>query len=158
MGKKNRHFFIQKLVDTLTISSQQEFLDELHSEGIHISQSTLSKDLKELGIIKVRSKNGKFRFLQTKERDSFRTGVLLQREVLDYLQETTVVNNMLVCKTVLGNAGGLSRCLDNIGWPEIIATIAGVDTLLVITRSKDDAKEVDKKLHDLAIPDRKIRV
>ncbi len=156
MGKKNRHFFIQKLVDTVAIGSQQEFLDELKKEGIHISQSTLSKDLKELGIIKVRGKNGRFRFIQTKERDSFRTGVLLKREVLDYLQESTVVNNLLVLKTILGNAAGLSRCLDNINWPEIVATIAGVDTLVVITRSNEDAKIVDKKLHELAIQEREV--
>jgi len=156
MGKKNRHFFIQKLVDNLTISSQQEFLAELKKEGINISQSTLSKDLKELGVIKVRGKNGKFRFVQTKERDSFRTGVLLQREVLDYLQESVVVKNFLVCKTILGNAAGLSRCLDNIGWPEIVATIAGVDTLLVITRNDEDARLVEKRLNEIAISENKL--
>ncbi|MCD6116262.1 hypothetical protein J7K93_04540 [bacterium] len=151
MGKKNRHFFIQKLLDTVAIGSQQEFLTELRKEGIKISQSTLSKDLKELGIIKVRGKNGRFKFLQTRERDSFRTGVLLKREVLDYLQETTVVNNLLVMKTILGNAAGLSRCLDDINWPEIVATIAGVDTLVVITKSDEDAQLIDKKIHELTI-------
>ena len=74
MGKKNRHFHILKLIESEEVESQQSMLDELTKEGIEISQSTLSKDLKELGIIKIRSKEGRFRFVQTKEREIFHEG------------------------------------------------------------------------------------
>ena len=81
MGKKNRHFHILKLIESGNIGSQQEFLDALIAKNIDISQSTLSKDLKELGIIKVRGKNGRFRFVQTREREAFHVEVMLKREL-----------------------------------------------------------------------------
>jgi transcriptional regulator of arginine metabolism len=149
MGKKNRHFHILKLIESVDVESQQALLDELSKENIHISQSTLSKDLKELGIIKVRGKEGRFRFVQTKEREIFHVGLMLKRELLDFLTESVSVGNFVVLKTVSGNASGLAKCLDEIGWSEIIGTIAGDDTILVITNSPHDAESVLKKLQDI---------
>ncbi len=149
MKKKNRHFQILGLIDSVKAQSQQEFLDELAKLDIHISQSTLSKDLKELGVIKMRGKNGKFRFLQTKERDAFHTGVMLKKELLDFFMESTVVGNLLVIRTVQGNASGVSKFLDEIGWPEIVGTLASVDTVLAITRTPADAKAAMEKLQEM---------
>lgn len=149
MGKKSRHFQILKLIENTEISSQQDFLDALDREGIDISQSTLSKDLKELGIIKVRGKNGRFRFLQTREREAFHVGLMLKRELMDFLTDSTTVGNFAVLKTVSGNASGLAKCLDEIGWDSIVGTIAGDDTIMVITRSPDNAHAVIAKLQEI---------
>ncbi len=149
MGKKNRHFHILKIIESINIGSQAQLLSELQKEGLDISQSTLSKDLKELGIIKVRGKEGRFRFLQTKEREIFHVGVMLKKELLDFLTDTISVGNFVVLKTVSGNASGTAKCLDDIGWLEIVGTLAGDDTVLVITRSVDDAQIVIKKLQEI---------
>jgi len=149
MGKKNRHFHILKIIETINIGSQAHLLDELKKEGLDISQSTLSKDLKELGIIKVRGKEGRFRFLQTKEREIFHVGVMLKKELLDFLTDTIAVGNFVVLKTVSGNASGTAKCLDDIGWTEIVGTLAGDDTVLIITRSIEDAQTVVKKLQEI---------
>lgn len=149
MGKKSRHFHILKMIENSEVSSQQEFLDALIAEQIDISQSTLSKDLKELGIIKVRGKNGKFRFVQTKEREAYHVGVMLKRELVDFLTDTIVVGNFLIIKTVSGNASGLAKCMDEIGWPEIIGTVGGWDTIIVITYSADDARQIQARLEEM---------
>ena len=149
MSKKNRHFHILKLIGSDQVVSQQALLDEVVREGIDISQSTLSKDLKELGIIKVRGKEGRFRFVQTREREVFHVGLMLKRELIDFLTDSTVVNNFMVLKTVSGNASGLAKCMDEIGWSEIIGTIAGDDTILVITDSSKDAQAILKKLDEI---------
>ena len=100
MGKKNRCFTILSLIENKEVQSQQDLLDKLGKEDIHVTQSTLSKDLKELGIIKVRGKDGKFRFVQTKERDTYHTRVLLKKELLDYMRHMDAVNNLILLKTV----------------------------------------------------------
>jgi len=151
MGKKNRHFHILKLIESTSVESQQDLLDALAKDGLDISQSTLSKDLKELGIIKVRGKEGKFRFLQTKEREIFHVGVMLKKELQDFLTDTIPVGNFVVLKTVSGNASGTAKCLDDIGWPEIIGTIAGDDTVLIISKSPEDAKIVIDKLQEVLV-------
>jgi len=146
MGKKNRHFHILKIIETIHIGSQAQLLEELKKEGLDISQSTLSKDLKELGVIKVRSKEGGFRFLQTKEREIFHVGVMLKKELTDFLTDSIAINNMVVIKTVSGNASGTAKCLDDIGWPEVVGTVAGDDTVLVISRTIEDAQSIVRKL------------
>jgi transcriptional regulator of arginine metabolism len=149
MPKKNRQFHILKLIDTENVESQQALLDALANQGIDISQSTLSKDLKELGIIKIRSKEGRFRFVQTKEREIYHVGVMLKRELFDFLTDSQHIDNMVILKTISGNASGLAKCLDEIGWPEIIGTVAGDDTILVITKHETDAKSVIQRLKDI---------
>jgi len=149
MSKKNRHFHILRLIGSDEVVSQQALLDELERESINISQSTLSKDLKELGIIKVRGKEGRFRFVQTREREVFHVGLMLKRELVDFLTDSVLVNNFLVLKTVSGNASGLAKCVDEIGWDEVIGTIAGDDTILVVTASGKDAQVIMKRLDEI---------
>jgi len=149
MSKKNRHFHILKLIGSEIVESQQTLLDELEKAGISISQSTLSKDLKELGIIKIRGKEGKFRFVQTKEREVFHVGLMLKKELVDFLTDTIPVGNLVIIKTISGNASGLAKCLDEIGWTEILGTIAGDDTIVVITKSEAEAMSVIEKLNEI---------
>jgi transcriptional regulator of arginine metabolism len=149
MGKKNRHFHILKIIESIHIGSQAQLLEELNKEGLDISQSTLSKDLKEMGVIKVRSKEGRFRFLQTKEREIFHVGVMLKKELADFMTDSIAINNLVVLKTVSGNASGTAKCLDDIGWPEIVGSVAGDDTVVVIAKTSEDAQNIIKKLQDI---------
>ena len=151
MSKKNRHFHILRLIEQDGVESQQDLLDALDQEQVSISQSTLSKDLKELGIIKVRGKEGRFRFVQTKERDTYHAGVLLKRELTDFLRETTAVGNLVLLRTVPGNASGLSKSVDEIGWSEVVGTLASVDTVLVITYSDKAAQAVVSRLQEILL-------
>lgn len=151
MGKKNRHYYILKLIDATDVRSQQDILDELKKKEVFISQSTLSKDLKELGVIKVRGKEGRFRFVQTTEQDTFHVGVMLKKELANFMRDCIIVNNLVLVKTVPGNASGTSKCLDEIGWPEVVGTLASVDTVLVVTKTPAHAEEVVKKIQDIVV-------
>ncbi len=151
MGKKNRHYYILKLIELTNVRSQQDLLDELEKKEISISQSTLSKDLKELGIIKVRGKEGRFRFVQTTEQDTFHVSVMLKKELSNFMRDCTAVNNLVLVKTVPGNASGTSKCLDEIGWPEIVGTLASVDTVLIITKTSAHATEIVNRIQDIVV-------
>ncbi len=151
MGKKNRHYYILKLIETTDVRSQQDILDELKKREVDISQSTLSKDLKELGVIKVRGKEGRFRFVQTTEQDTFHISVMLKKELANFMRDCIAINNLVLVKTVPGNASGTSKCLDEIGWPEVVGTLASVDTVLVITKTAHHADEVVRKIQDIVV-------
>ncbi len=139
------------MIESNKIESQQDIIQALTQEGISISQSTLSKDLKEMGVIKIRGKDGKFKFIQTKEKDTFRTEVILRRELMDFLKETSQVGNLVLLKTVPGNASGISRSVDEIGWKEIAGTLASVDTVLVVTYSANDARKVVERVQSILL-------
>ncbi len=151
MGKKNRHYYILKLIETTDVRSQQDILDELKKKDVDISQSTLSKDLKELGVIKVRGKEGRFRFVQTTEQDTFHVSVMLKKELANFMRDCIAINNTVIVKTVPGNASGTSKCLDEIGWPEVVGTLASVDTVLVIAKTTHDADEIVRKIQDIVV-------
>ncbi len=149
MKKKKRHLHILRIIEKENVQTQHDMLRELKKVDIDVSQSTLSKDLKELGIIKVRGKESRFRFVQTKERDTYHVGIMLKRELNDFLRETTAVGNLVLLKTIPGNASGVSKFLDEIGWPEIVGTLASVDTVLAVTKSEKDANNVIKKIDEV---------
>ena len=76
---------------------------------------------------------------------------MLKKEIVDFLRDSIAVNNLVIIKTVPGNAAGLAKTLDDINWPEIVGTISSVDTLLVVTKSSQDAKSVVEKLQNIII-------
>ena len=97
----------------------------------------------------MRGKDGKFRFVKTKERDTYHTRVMLKKELMDFMRHFDVVQNLIILKTVPGNASGLSKSLDDMEWEEIAGTLASVDTVLGIARTPSDAKKVMNKLQEI---------
>ncbi len=149
MDKKARQRMIHELVQSGQITSQQEMLKCLREKGFRVSQSTLSKDFKEMGIIKIPNRKGGVRFVQTTEHETFHIEAMLKRELKSFVLDTLAVNNLVIVKTVQGNASGVSKYLDEIGWPEVAATMASVDTVLVITRSNRDAGAIVKQIQQI---------
>jgi transcriptional regulator of arginine metabolism len=76
---------------------------------------------------------------------------MLKKELQDFLTDTVPVGNFVVLKTVSGNASGTAKCLDDIGWSEIIGTIAGDDTVLIITKSPEEATVVLDRLQEVLV-------
>ena len=149
MNKNQRHSHILKIIDNNQIESQHHLIEELHCLDIQISQSTLSKDLKELGIIKIRSKDGGFRLLQTREKDVYHSSIILKRTLIDFIRSMKYVGNLVLLKTIPGNASGLSKCVDDMGWPEVAGTLASVDTVLVVCGSELDSRTLIDKLNEI---------
>ena len=149
MRKQTRHIQLMQVLEEEDISTQQDIIELFNQRGINISQSTLSKDLKELGVVKVRDAEGNFKLVKTKEKESFHTGVMLKRELVNFLTEMIPVNNLVLLKTAPGNASGLSKYVDEIGWPEVAGTLASVDTVLVVTCSDENAAAVISRLNDI---------
>lgn len=140
--KQTRHKYILQLTRGKKISTQAQLTAELEKMGHRVSQSCLSKDLKELGLVKIPTEDGSFRYILPKESEDKRVKGLLERELLDFMIDFDYTQNLLILKTIPGSAQGLAAALDATGWPELMATIAGDDTILVVSKTEEQSRAV----------------
>jgi transcriptional regulator of arginine metabolism len=145
--KERRHSAIRGMLEERRGSTQEEIRELLAGMGIFASQSTLSRDLREMGAVKIPVEKGGARyFLGSIERGDVRLGEI-GRAMRAFSAGFEPVGNFLVIKTTPGNAQALCVVLDSEKWPEIAGTIAGDDTILVIARTAEDIETVMGKLN-----------
>lgn len=147
--KTQRHAAILRIVRQDTVGSQEQLRERLKAEGFAVTQATLSRDIRELGLAKVSAPDGGSHYSASAEGNS---GV---RPHLEQLLPTMLVSAegvgpLLVLKTTTGGAQALGLALDGAGWNEIIGTIAGDDAILVITRSERARRSVQVRIQELA--------
>ena len=131
--KIQRHAAILKVVRDRRIESQDELREALLAEGFNVTQATLSRDIRELGLAKLSDPQGGAYYTHP-HRAAVRPD--LAQILPTLLVSVDGVGPFLVLKTASGSAGAVTEALDQAGWGEIMGTIAGDDTVLVITRSQ----------------------
>ncbi len=145
-AKGRRHAAIRAILETHSGSTQEEIKTLLEEQGIVASQSTLSRDLREMRAIKIPAEGGgavyKLGGVKHDELGLSDVG----RALKVFSGEFEPVGNFLVIRTSPGNSQSLCVIIDRQRWPEIVGTIAGDDTILVIARSASDITSVMKKL------------
>jgi transcriptional regulator of arginine metabolism len=147
--KPQRHAAILKIVRSETVASQEQLRARLKAEGYEVTQATLSRDIRELGLAKVAAPDGGSHYAPPPE------GGAAIRPHLEQMLPTLLVSvegvgPLLVMKTPAGGAQALGLALDAAGWTEIIGTIAGDDAVLVITKSERARRAVHTRLKELA--------
>ena len=143
--KTYRQGQILELVDRHVVTSQEALRHLLRERGVTTTQATLSRDIRELGLIK-RTPDGAYRRPEAVAADATVGEETVAQAVSDYLLRHEVVAQMLVLKTDIGQAQPLALALDRGQLPEVVGTIAGDDTILVICRTPDAAQAVDRRL------------
>jgi transcriptional regulator of arginine metabolism len=137
MNKSYRQGQIANLIAGRAIHTQEELARALKDVGIPATQVTLSRDIRELGLVKTA--------------DGYRQigrepgGPGFASVVADFLLDVRIARNLVVLKTSPGNANSLAVALDRAQWPDVVGTIAGDDTILVISPDEASAEEVRKK-------------
>ena len=111
-----------------------------------MSQPTLSKDIAELGIVKVPLADGGHRYQVSGESGHDHRGRRLQRTLQEFLINWEQAGQLLVLKTVAGHAAGAAWAVDNADWPEVIGTVAGEDTVLIVTAKPAAVRAVVTRL------------
>ncbi|MEP6919415.1 MAG: hypothetical protein ABJC89_27480 [Acidobacteriota bacterium] len=143
--KSIRQAAILQIIDGEAITSQEQLRDRLRDRGIDATQATLSRDVRDLGLSK-RAADGAYRQAGPEPDRPSDPQVLFRTAVDDYLRRHDVVEQLLVLKTDTGQAQPLAVAIDRAGLPEIVGTIAGDDTILVICRSAPVAAELSKRI------------
>jgi transcriptional regulator of arginine metabolism len=147
--KTQRHAAILRLVRGERVGSQEQLRERLRGEGFDVTQATLSRDIRELGLAKVAAPDGGSHYVPPPD------AAAAIRPHLEQILPTTMVSlegvgPLLVLRTPAGAAQALGLALDGVGWTEVIGTIAGDDTVLVITRSERARRAVGTRLRELA--------
>ena len=145
--KLQRHAAILRVVRDRRIENQDELREALAGEGFNVTQATLSRDIRELGLAKLVDPQGGA-FYANPHEGSIRPDLAQVLPTLLVSVEGT--GPLLVLKTASGGAGAVGAALDQAGWSEIIGTIAGEDTVLVIARSGRMRQAVANRLAGLA--------
>lgn len=136
MQKEQRQTAILKLITGKQIAKQEELADLLEKKGFNVTQSSISRDLDELGIIKL---NG-FYALPNKPRNAIAFGLLALE---------TAGENLIVAKCESGLASAIAVKIDGANLSEIVGTIAGDDTIFIAVKNKDDQKTVIKRTWEI---------
>lgn len=146
--KAQRHSAILKLVRENRIHSQDQLRDLLAAEDIDVTQATLSRDIRDLRLAKISDPRGGSYYAVPHERE---TPILsLQTLLPALLLSVHGVGPFVVVRTHQGSAEALGGALDVEDWDEILGTIAGDDTLLIITSSEEDRGKTEARLREIA--------
>ena len=147
--KTQRHAAILKIVRSETVASQERLRELLKGEGFDVTQATLSRDIRELGLVKGGA-DGAYQAPEQPASNGHGSKSLLQRGLSEYLTRVDRVQQMLVLRTGAGQAQLLGVALDRARLPEIVGTIAGDDTILVIAPDVRRARSLVKRLETIA--------
>ncbi len=142
--KKARQGRILEIVRVSSVRSQEELSSILNGENVPVTQSTLSRDIRELGLIKVRG-----RYQSPADMLPAAPNEHLRRALEQYVLSTGVSGNIVVIKTSPGNAHSVGVVLDAAKWPEVIGTVAGDDTIFVLAQNSRVSRKVLEKIRTM---------
>ena len=145
-----RRRILKKIIADKQISHQTQLLRELKKHHIDTTQATISRDLQEMGVVKTRIKPGKFKYEITAEVPTDQLIEKLRVLFDNFVTEIKSVNNLLLIKTTPGNAHGVASLIDRLEQKSILGTIAGDDTILIITDSNKSRQTVEKTFTTLS--------
>lgn len=143
--KSRRHAILLEIIQEYDIDTQEELIEKLKQKDFNVTQATVSRDIKELKLIKVPVGNGKYKYISGNK-----TG-LGTLSNFDTLFKTAVISvdfaqNMIVLKTTSGMAQGVCAALDSIEWEGILGTIAGDDTIFIVASTGSKAAALTSEL------------
>ena len=144
--RNKRQEAILTLINEKSIETQQELTSHLSSLGFEVTQATVSRDIKELRLLKKLNKDGRYVYADNSEKS---TGGVTDEMSLILAKSIVSVDyslNTVVIRTLTGMAQGAASVLDAMNFTECLGTIAGDDTIFVVTRSEDASQKLSKKL------------
>ena len=147
--KKNRHNTILSLINTKSIETQGELTQELLKRGFSVTQATVSRDIKDLHIIKMQTGDGRYRYAQTGTQNLPKGNDRIKSIFSNSVLSVDCALNQIIIKTLSGMAQAAAITMEGMNWPEVLGTIAGDDTVLVIVRNEQKAKSITERLRSI---------
>lgn len=136
--KGQRHVKIREIITNHEIETQDELVETLRAAGFHVTQATVSRDIKELHLIKVPLDDGRYKYSMPADQ-RFNPMQRLRRALSDHFVGIDHTDNLVVMKCLPGTANTICALIDNLEWNGVMGTICGDDTILVICRGKENS-------------------
>lgn len=145
MKKSERHALLKELIKEKNIQKQEEFVELLQKRGIHVTQATISRDMKELQLVKVPNPVGGYKYdlPSTLNEEAIQK---LTRMMTDSFKKMDAQKEFLLIRTLPGNAMALGTILEEMDFEEVFGVISGDDTVLVICKGDKQTAQLQRKL------------
>ncbi len=146
--KSQRQERLLALIASRPIATQSELVAHLRAEGLEITQATISRDIKELNIIKAAADNGKQRYVSMSHDSTLPKGRLM-KVFSEAVVTLSQAQNLLILRTLPGMAGAAAAALDSLELPEVVGSVAGDDTIFIAAKDAQTAEALQMKLKQL---------
>ena len=146
--KKSRHEKIKELVEQYEIETQEELANRLKEAGYHVTQATVSRDIRELKLSKISGGDGRQRYTIQPHNDHYLSDKYI-RVLKDGFVSMDMAQNILVVKTVSGMAMAVAAAIDAMKLKEIVGSIAGDDTIMIAVRTTEETETAMGKIRSV---------
>ena len=146
--KSTRQDDIIRIMSSREIETQEELAGELRVLGYQVTQATISRDIKELHLIKVIGDRGVYKYARPERKESA-VNERLVRILTDSLVSVDHAGQMIVVRTLSGSANVACEAIDTMQWPEILGTIAGDNTIFIVVRNDKDADRIVARIRKI---------
>lgn len=148
MSRASRQSKILSIIATRDIETQDELVYSLQKSGYNVTQATISRDIKELGLIKTLTANGRYKYVTKQKVDSNLSGKLLN-VVRETVISVVTANNLCVVKTMTDNASAVAGAIEQLGLDEVVGMVADRSTILIVCNSAKDAGSLSLEINRL---------
>ena len=147
MTKSQRQSLVLELIASQEIDTQESLVQALKTRGVEVTQATISRDIRELRLVKAKSADGSCRYV-VGTGDEYGFSDRLRRMLRESMLSVACSESLVVVKTLSGSANVAAEALDSLDWPEVLGTLAGDNTVLVVAQSKEDAPVIIRRLEE----------
>lgn len=142
--KKSRHEKILEIIENNEIETQGELAEMLRADGFKVTQATVSRDIREMGLVKAAASGGRQKYEAAKPVNEEKNRFI--RVLRDSVQSLDHAQNLLVIKTGSGMAMAAAAALDHLQFPEVVGCIAGDDTIMAAVRTVEETVQLEEKI------------
>ncbi|MBQ3157837.1 MAG: arginine repressor [Clostridia bacterium] len=146
--KTARQVAILDIIEKNDIETQEELADALRMRGFQVTQATVSRDIKELRLLKVLTPMGTYKYATANKAENGLTDRFI-RMLSESVLSVASSENMIVIKTLSGSAAVAAEALDSFHWPEMLGTIAGDNTIFMVVRTAEEVQKVVERIQDM---------
>ena len=147
--KSRRHELIKKIIGEEILETQEALAEALRARHMRVTQATISRDIKELFLIKVPADGGRYRYAVSPHEVMHFSEGRMKRIFKDNVVLCDFSENIVLVKTIPGAAATVAAALDASDWQEIIGTVAGDDSIFVLVKPKDTAENIVERIQEL---------
>jgi len=146
--KYSRHSKILDIINKLEIETQEDLAKTLCESGFNVTQATVSRDIKELRLIKVLTKEGRYKYATLKQHETSMSE-RFKKLFRDSVLSIDCSQNIIVIKTLVGAANAAAAAMDALSLKDVVGSIAGDDTIFVLIRNEENVQKAIKDLEEL---------
>ncbi|MGI6173853.1 MAG: arginine repressor [Christensenellales bacterium] len=139
--KSVRHSMILEILELMDIETQEELAEQLKRHGVRVTQATVSRDIKDLRLVKVMTESGKYKYATSDTADKGLSDRFI-RIFTESVLSIEDAGNLIVIKTLSASANAAAEAVDGMKWPEILGTLAGDNTIFVVVKNIEKVPEV----------------